>query len=309
MVRNGIDRIQISVRDLKESVAFFRDTLEMTLAAEGELDPGALGRLYGLEGLSAARAAWLKNAEQPTLIELIQITPNSGKFIREGARHHDIGLFDVAFRAKDIDSIYADLKGRGFEFISAPVVYTADWAKVTVKEVILIGPNRMPIAFIERLSEPKPVIAGRFGTLVDCAQFTTDWEETLAFYTGLLGYKSVFDSDLPDGLIDGVLDLPPRTKSRMAFLLMPPAPTPAVELIRCLPPGKSLAAAIRPENIGLFGLAFRVEDLEAFLVKVKGAGYRVAGGPLALDHPARGRLRAAVVRGPNGSLLEFHESR
>lgn len=34
MVKNGIDCIKISVRDMAESVAFFRDTIEMTVVAD-----------------------------------------------------------------------------------------------------------------------------------------------------------------------------------------------------------------------------------------------------------------------------------
>lgn len=309
MVTHGIDRIQISVGNLDEARAFFCDILELAPAGEGALDPAAQAALRGIPRLSAARAAYLRHPEQTTLLELIEFTPHSGRVIREGARHHDLGLFDVALRARGIDAIYADLKGRGFEFISPPVVYTADWARVTVKEVILIGPHRMPIALIERLSEPKPVIAGRFGALVDCAQFVADWQPTLAFYTELLGYTSVFDQELPDGLIDEVLDLPPGTKSRMAFLLMPPSATPAIELIRCTPPGKSLAEAIRPENLGLFGLAFQVADLAGALARLAAAGYPARGGPCDTENPARGRMRAAVVSGPHGARIELWEPR
>jgi catechol 2,3-dioxygenase-like lactoylglutathione lyase family enzyme len=262
-----------------------------------------------MPGLSGARAAYFRHPEQTTLLELIEFAPHTGRFIRAAARHHDLGLFDVALRARNIDAIYADWKARGIEFISAPVVYTADWAKVTVKEVILIGPNRMPIALIERLSEPKPVISGRFGTLVDCAQFVSDWQGALAFYTEQLGYTNVFDRDLPDGLIDGVLDLPPGTQSRMAFLVMPPTATPAIELIRCTPPGASLAEVIRPENIGLFGLAFRVADLDQAIARSRGAGWPVVGGPLETENPVRGRIRAAVVSGPQRALIELFETR
>ncbi len=307
MVKNGIDRIKIRVKDLGASTAFFRDTLELTLVAEAELDAAAMGALCRLPHLNAAKAAYLRNEEQSTLVELIELAPNTGRLIRDGTRPHDLGVFDVALRAKDIDGVYDDFRRKGFEFISAPVVYTADWAKVTVKEVILIGPDRVPVAFIERLSEPKPVIHGRFGPLVDCAQFVADWEKAIHFYSEVLGYTRVFDRDLPDGLIDEVLDLPPGTKSRMAFLVMPPTATPAVELIRCTPPGKSLASAIDPRNIGLFGLAFEVGDLEGLLCRVRTEGSAVLSGPLEMEIPGRGRVRTACVEGPNGAWLEFFE--
>ena len=312
MPKTGIDRIKISVRDLAESVAFFQDTMEMTVAAEVELDAAAMQRLWDLPEGTKAKAAFLKNDQQPTVLELIQFNPNSGQFIRDGANVFDLGLFDVAFRAQNIDAIYEDFKARGIEFISPPVVYTADWANVTVKEVIFIGPNRMPIALIERLTEPKPVIKNRFGTIVDAAQFVADVPETAAFYTDILGYTSVFDRDLPDGLIDGVLDLPDGTHSRMAFLLKvdcdPPAITPAVELIRTSAPAKSLAPVIKPTNIGLFGLGFEVEDLDDLAEKCIAGGYRMLGGPLEMETTLHGTVKTMVLEGPNQALLEFYQA-
>ena len=307
MVINGIDRIKISVENLDAAVAFFRDTMEMQFAAAAELDASAMQALWDLPDGTSARAAYMKNNEQNTLLELIQLTPNSGRSIREGAKQHDLGIFDVAFRAKDIDAIYQDFKAKGFEFVSAPVVYEADWANVLVKEVIFFGPNRMPIALIERLSEPKPVIEGRFGTLVDAAQFVANMEQVRSFYTDVLGYTSVFDRDLPDGLIDEVLALPPGTRSRMAFLLQPETNTPAVELIVCTPPGNSLANIIGPNRSGLFGLAFEVEQLSELQDKVIAAGYPVKSGPVELEIPERGPVRSLVVTGPNQALLEFFE--
>lgn len=307
MVRNGIDRLKISVENLDETVAFFRDTMEMKLAAAADLDPAAMQALWGLPDNTAVTAAYMKNNEQRTLLELIQLTPSSGRSIREGAKQHDLGLFDVAFRARDIDAIYRDFRTKGVEFVSAPVVYEADWANVTVKEVIFFGPNRMPIALIERLSGPKPVIEGRIGTMVDAAQFVAEMEPVRSFYTDILGYTSVFDRDLPNGLIDEVLALPPGTRSRMAFLLQPETNTPAVELIVCTPPGNSLAETIDPTRIGLFGLAFEVEELSALQDKVIAAGYSVKSGPVEMQIPERGPVRSLVVTGPNQALLEFFE--
>ena len=307
MVKNGIDRIKVSVRDLDETVTFFRDTMEMSVVAELQLDAPSMQQLWDLPAGTSAKAAYLKNDEQPTLLELIQFEPNSGLNIRADARIYDLGLFDVAFRAKDIDSIYEDLKQKGVEFVSQPVVYTADWANVKVKEVILIGPDQMPVALIERLSEPIPVIKGRFGTMVDSAQFVADVDRVSKFYTDILGYTSVFDKDLPEGLIDEVLKLPSGTRSRMAFLLKMDTNTPAVELIRTSAPAKSLANIIRPTNLGLFGWALEVDELAAFKAKVEADGYRVTAGPIEMEIGVHGRIKAVTVEGPNRMLLEFFE--
>lgn len=305
MVINGIDRVKISVEDMAASVAFFRDTMEMAVVADTRLDAAAFQRLWRLPACTAVRAVCLKNAEQSTMIELVDVTPNSGQFIRDGAKTYDYGLLDVAFRAKNLEAIYADLRDEGFKFLSAPVVYTADWAHVTVKEVILIGPNRMPVALIERLSEPKPVIHHRFGTLVDVAQYVPAMDRAIAFYTEVLGYTCVFNDELPEGLIDEVVALPPGSRSRLALLYQTTTRTPAVELIHCTAPGRSLAAVTDPSRYGLFAMAFETLDLDGLLAGVVSAGYAVLSSPIATEIGVHGRVTAATVRGPNDVLLEF----
>ena len=242
------------------------------------------------------------------MLELIQFEPNSGEAIRAGAKAYDLGMFDVAVRAKNIDEVYDDLKQQGFEFISPPVVYTADWANVKVKEVIIIGPDQMPVAFIERLSEPIPVIKGRFGTMVDSAQIVKNIDNVSPFYTDILGYTSVFDKDLPDGLIDEVLDLPQGTHSRMAFLLQLETNTPAIELIHCSAPGSDLSDRIKPTNPGLFSLAFQTDDLDALTGKIQSAGYRIIAGPIEMETGIHGKIKTVIVEGPNRALLEFFEN-
>ena len=305
MVKNGIDRIKISVSDMIASVAFFRDTLEMTVVGAETLPAGAFQRLWGLPEGAAAKAVYLRNPEQSTAIELLEVSPHTGRYIRDGARMYDYGLLDVAFRAKGLDVIHADLESRGVRFHSAPVVYTANWANVTVSEVIMIGPDLMPVALIERLSEPKPFIRNRFGTMVDVAQYVENMDNCNAFYLDVLGYKSVFDSELPPGLIDGVVGLPPGSRSRLNLMYQLETKTPAVELIHCSSPGRSLAPVIGPASYGLFALSFETADLHALLDAVRNAGFEVMAGPVQTTCMLHGPIHAATVKGPNDVLLEF----
>ena len=104
MIKNGIARILIGVGDLSESVEFYRDILGMSVVAEYESDSNAIEQLWKLPPETTARSVCLKNDEQTTLIELIEFTPHSGKFIRSGGNTIDYGLFTIAFRAKNVDA-------------------------------------------------------------------------------------------------------------------------------------------------------------------------------------------------------------
>jgi catechol 2,3-dioxygenase-like lactoylglutathione lyase family enzyme len=305
MVKDGIDRIKISVSDMEASVGFFRDTIEMSVVGQETLDAAAFQALWRLPAGTTARAVYLRNDEQSTAIELLEVKPHSGRYIREGARMYDYGILDVAFRTKGLDAVYENLRKEGFRFQSAPVVYTADWANVTVSEAIVIGPDLMPVALIERLSEPKPFIRNRFGTMVDVAQYVPDIGVCAPFYTDILGYTSVFDRDLPDGLIDEVVGLPPGSRSRLNLMYRTGTKTPAVELVQSSVTGRSLAPVIGPASYGLFGLAFETADLPGLLGHVTAAGFEVAGGPVTMNVGLHGPVTAVVVRGPNQVLLEF----
>jgi catechol 2,3-dioxygenase-like lactoylglutathione lyase family enzyme len=304
-VKNGIDRIKISVSDMSASVAFFRDTLEMSVAGEETLDGAAFGRLWGLPAGTAVKAVYLKNDEQSTAIELLEVRPHSGRCIRDGAKNYDYGILDIAFRTKDLDAIYADLRGRGSRFCSAPVVYTANWANLMVSEAIMIGPDLMPVALIERLSGQKPFIRNRFGTMVDVAQYVEDMDACNPFYIDILGYTSVFDHELPMGLVDDVVGLPPGTRSRLNLMYQSETKTPAVELIQSSAPGRSLASVIGPASYGLFSMSFETAGLEALLRAVQDAGFEVLAGPIETKTMLHGPIAAATVRGPNGVLVEF----
>jgi catechol 2,3-dioxygenase-like lactoylglutathione lyase family enzyme len=137
------------------------------------------------------------------------------------------------------------------------------------------------------------------------AQYVPSMEACAPFYTDICGYTSVFDAELPQGLIDEVVALPRGSTSRLNLMYQTHTKTPAVELIQCSAPGRSLADVVHPSNIGLFAMAFETGDLGALVARVTEAGYGIAAGPHAYEAPPHGRVTAVVVRGPNDVLLEF----
>ncbi len=307
MIKNGIARILIGVRNLRESVEFYRDILEMSVVADYSLDSATINQLWNLPPETTGRAVSLKNDEQTTLIELIEFKPHSGKFIRTGANIWDYGLFTIAFRAKNIDAAYERLKQKGYQFICPPITYTPNWVPVTVKEAIMLGPNQTPIALIERLTEPKPIIKGDFGTMVDTSQVVEDIEEVTKFYVDILGLNKVFDQVLPPGMIDEILNLPTGTESRMAFITQPESSTPILEFIQCSVKGNYLSEVAKPPNLGLFAIAFATDELGALIEKLSNHGIKILSGPVEISTSEGNQVRAIVVEGPNRVNIQFFE--
>ena len=308
MIKNGIDRILISVRNLYESVEFYRDIFQMTVVGEYSLDKNTIEQLWNLPSETTAKAVYLKNDEQTTLLELIEFQPQLEKYIRPGGNTTDYGLFTIALRAKNVDAAYASLKQKGYQFICPPITYTPSWVPVTVKEAIMVAPNETAIALIERVSEPIPEFKGDFGIMLDTSQVVEDIEEVTKFYVDILGLNKVFDKVLPSGMVDNILNLPTGTESRMAFINQPGSNNPALEFIQCSVRGKSLCDVAKPTCLGLFAIAFDVDDLSALIQKLQKNNIKMLSEPIEITSYDSESARAIVVEAPNGVNIQFFEN-
>ncbi len=307
MIKNGIARILISVRDLNESVEFYRDIFQMSVVGEYSLDSNTIEQLWNLSPETTGQAVCLKNDEQTTLLELIEFKPHAQKFIRTGGNTTDYGLFTIAFRAKNVDATYENLKLKGYQFICPPITYIPSWVPVTVKETIMVAPNETAIALIERVSEPIPEIKGDFGIMLDTSQVVADIEEVTKFYVDILGLNKVLDQVLPTGMIDNILNLPTGTESRMAFITQPETKTPALEFIQCSVKGKYLSDVAKPPNLGIFAIAFETDNLAASIEKLQNHRIKILSGPVEISTSDHNQVRAIVVEGPNQVNLQFFE--
>ena len=308
MIKNGIARILISVSDLDESVAFYRDILQMSVVADYSLDSNTIEQLWNLPPETTGQAVCLKNDEQTTLLELIKFQPQSDRYIRPGGNTIDYGLFTIAFRAKNVDSAYKNLKQKGYQFICPPITYTPSWVPVTVKEAIMVAPNETAIALIERVSEPIPDIKGDFGIMLDASQVVADIEEATKFYVDILGLNKVFDQVLPTGMVDDILNLPEGTESRMAFINQMGSKNAALEFIQCSVKGKSLADVAKAPYLGLFAIAFAVDDLSALIQKLQDNNFKILSEPVEISSYDQKRARAIVAEAPNGVNIQFLEN-
>jgi catechol 2,3-dioxygenase-like lactoylglutathione lyase family enzyme len=308
MVTSGIDRIFISVRDMDESLAFYRDIVGMTLVAEQELNAETIQHLWNLPEGTKAKAVFLKNEDQPTLLELIQFDPHSGKFIRGGAKTWDYGIYDIAFTVKDLNKTYEQLTGRGFTFLIPPVPYSPTFfPDFHVKFSVCLGPNEMPIPHIQAITPPPPEMKREYGKIMDSAQIVENMEDALRFYHGLLGLSVVTDATFPKGLLDKILGLPEGTEGRIALLNKEGSEAPFLELIQLSVKGKFLSEVARPPNLGIFMVSFETDNLSGLTETLKKEGISILAGPVELALLPYGEARLIYVEGPSKVKIEFFE--
>lgn len=304
MTYSGILRICISVKNLEESSEFYCRYMRFRIIARGSYDEQAVKALYKLDN-SSAQYCILKNSEQDSVLQLIQFSANSGKYIRDMAKPWDHGYLDIAVQSSDNMKACLDFSEMGYKFLSAPVHYCADWIDMNVSEGVMLGPDKLPIAMIQRLKEPIPHIDGYFGNLTDCAQVMQDMDEAKKFYGDILGRKLVFDDTMPDGLIDPVVQVPYGTHSRLAMYLTPGCPV--VELIHYSVGGASLKNIAVPENLGIFATCFTTDDLEQTLSVCSDNGFETIRPIVEHTLPPYGKVRSAWVNGPSDTIVEFFQ--
>ena len=114
MATKGMNRISVSVSNLGNSLAFYRDWIGMEVIADETLEPNEIQQLWNLPPGTEARAVSLKSELQSTVMELIEFSPHSGTIIREDTKSWDYGIYCITFLVRDIDKIYCDLTEKGF---------------------------------------------------------------------------------------------------------------------------------------------------------------------------------------------------
>jgi catechol 2,3-dioxygenase-like lactoylglutathione lyase family enzyme len=121
----GILHTGLTVSDLDRSIAFYRDLLGLEVIARWDSGQPYLRAIVGYSD-AELRIALLRlpgpGGAVGHHIELLEYRRPRGA--RGDASTYNPGNGHVAFMVDDLEAIYADLKGRGVRFKSAPVDIT-----------------------------------------------------------------------------------------------------------------------------------------------------------------------------------------
>jgi len=308
MATKGMDSVFISVSNLEDSLAFFRDFAGMKIVADETLEPDGIQQLWNLPRETQAHAVFLKSELGSTLLEVIEFKPHSGRVIKEGAEARYYGLYDVAFQVKGMDAIYRDLTAKGFAFLTPPIQYQPVFIPFPVKQVFFLGPGNVPVTLIEPMAPQEQDAQGyHFNKLNDSAQIVESIDEAIKFYVDILGLDLMDQVTVPEGFLDELLGLPPDTGVKLAFVNRKDTDALLLEFVQPSVKGKSPAAAARPPNLGLFMISFEVDNLASLTEKFEKEGITILSGPVELHTKVHGKMRAITVEGPSGAMIELFE--
>jgi len=147
MITSGIECILISVKDMEESLAFYRTWVGMKVVADQNLNPEKIQKLWNLSKGTKARAVFLKNEEQSTLLELIEFQPHSGRVIRAGAKSWDYG---ISFETDNLSGLMEKFKKENVSILSGPVEMDSG-PSGKIKAITAEGPSRIIVEFFQIL--------------------------------------------------------------------------------------------------------------------------------------------------------------
>ena len=118
----ALEHVALSVRDMDTSLAFYRDTLGMSVLRE--LEPGVGGEKLGvITGMPNCRARIAHLDLGGTMLELFQYLEPEGHSQPVDRRQADHGFIHLGLTSTDTVADYERLQALGVEFISEPLEF------------------------------------------------------------------------------------------------------------------------------------------------------------------------------------------
>jgi catechol 2,3-dioxygenase-like lactoylglutathione lyase family enzyme len=298
--------VSLTVADIAEIAAFYRDALGLMVGPEQTLEDPAWNSLLGLEPGARVRAADVMIGQQT--IQLTAIDPPGKPYPPERASNDQL-FQHFALVCRDIAGVAAQLNGAppGAITRGAPVLLPPSTGSVTAYK--FRDPEGHPL---ELISFPDgvgaPVWQGMSGKGIlgydHTAVSVMDVERSTAFYTGLLGFhvggRSLNrgpEQDRLDGLTGCEVDVVALEPAAVA--------TPHVELLHYRTPrGRTLAAEVKANDVASARQIHKVEDLGSLIARLETDGVKfVSPGLVTLK--AGGK--AVSIRDPDGHMLVLME--
>jgi catechol 2,3-dioxygenase-like lactoylglutathione lyase family enzyme len=110
-----IDHINLVVNDLPTMIRFYRDVLGLQVSRQATISGSWIEAVTGLADV-VADVVFLEMPEGPS-IELLYYRTPQGSRPHELSRANTLGLRHFAFRVRDIDTMVANMKASGVQFL------------------------------------------------------------------------------------------------------------------------------------------------------------------------------------------------
>lgn len=148
-VVKALDHIAVTVSDLERSLTFYKDVLGFKEVERHRLEGEGISTMAGKPGV-IMQVVRLKPPEgPPILLDLQQYVQPKGTVSNAqlGMANHSHFCFGV----KDLQATYKELRGKGVEFVSAPVTFDLgeEWEYGAIRVVFLKDPDGFILELVE----------------------------------------------------------------------------------------------------------------------------------------------------------------
>jgi len=151
-----IDHVAITVSDINESLAFYRDIMGMEVMIDAELVGKEVEAVLALPGAKLRTVVLKKGERAKGMVELLSFSSPEGDSIPVKRRPSDVGPYLLSFEVDDIEKEYQRLLKKGVKFNSPPQPLNIKPAGI-FKAAIFQGPDGILLELVERPPEMREV--------------------------------------------------------------------------------------------------------------------------------------------------------
>jgi catechol 2,3-dioxygenase-like lactoylglutathione lyase family enzyme len=291
------------VADLEKSIAFYREGLDLQVeSGPAPLTASALVHKAKAASPSAtARQATLIIPGSNLKLQLIQFSGIQGRAFEQ--RLYDPGVTRFSIQVRDIYKAFDKVKDRGIivDTTSAGPVFTQR-PRNNTQAVMMRDPDGFVFEFVQAGTIPATPGVPETSNIYNARSSLAieSFEKALPFYRDILGFTF---AGQPNDVNDAVLALEgtPRGRARSSG-----GTPPGSNNVWFLWEFRDIERTKRVPNVqdpGASAVTLQVENLPALLGRMKTAGITVEQDVVSLG----GSRRGAVVRSPDGMLIELFE--
>ncbi len=313
-LNNGWQEAVVMVSDLDPIANDLMAVGNWEIAGEGPVGQVQL-TAWGLDESTSANYRLIKNPDTTKgMIRLVKIDEVTQEQIRPAGQIWEAGgIFDLNFRVTNVDQKFKELLARGWTAYNEPAEYS--FGPVVVSEVLMVGPDGVAFALIERIAPPleevndKAVISKSFNSTM----IVRDIGKAADFFEYQLGFKpamEVLDHHLPEGA--NVLGLPHNIVTNHAMdvyiFQQNGVADGSLELLHLRGlEGRDFSERAKPYNLGITALRFPVNDIERRAATFKSNGASLVMEPTQFDLYPYGKIKSFAIELPEGGWIEFFE--
>ncbi|MDG2242645.1 MAG: hypothetical protein P8L66_04025 [Rhodospirillaceae bacterium] len=313
----GFQEAVISVADLDAANETWQAVGGYKVICDGPIEPG-LAAFWGLPADTPMHNVVLrKGSGDRGFIRLVKIYGLPQKQIRSSGMPWDTGgYFDLYVYVSDVDTVFEQLRARGWQGYTDPVNYTLQVFDIT--EAIARGPNGEALVLMQRNAPlyDKVSMASESGMSwpFNTALLVSDYDANEHFFSTVLGWKVHLNGESltpPPGLNPTAIPLNLASTLPRRFAAYANSLGDRNGSLQILKTegmtGVDFSARAEPPNLGILTMRVPVKDIDALAAQVKTKKYPIHVPATQLTLPPYGPVKIMALKAPNGARVEFFE--